>query len=211
MLAIVLDNFLFICFILQENLNQSTTIATTTDSKPLSVVTVTATATVAPPPTPAAAAAAAVTANNQATTEKAPIATNPPSSGYTAPSKKDEIKIVPAVVPVLGYTAAPPNIYQPPMDSGVQFVTGAQQTQPTSFSTTYQQGVSLVCIAVYSFSPFDNSNTKLDKIDIQCLFIKLDGSIYAVQQPMIYGYPTVVRSIFVCFIFLTLKNVVQFN
>lgn len=90
----------------------------------------------------AAAVAATVTTNSnqQSTTEKVSNPTNP-SGGY-ATSKKDEIKIVPAVVPVLGYTAAPPNIYQPPMESGVQFVTGAQQTQPTSFSTTYQQGVS---------------------------------------------------------------------
>lgn len=106
-------------------MNQSTI-----DSKSSSGVGVTVTATVA-----------TSAANNQATIEKAPNTTNP-SGGY-ATSKKDEIKIVPAVVPVLGYTAAPPNIYQPPMESGVQFVTGAQQTQPTSFSTTYQQGVSL--------------------------------------------------------------------
>lgn len=94
-------------------------------------------------PATVAASATVTVANNQATTEKPSNVTNPtnPSGGY-ATSKKEEIKIVPAVVPVLGYTAAPPNIYQPPMESGVQFVTGAQQAQPTSFSTTYQQGVS---------------------------------------------------------------------
>lgn len=61
---------------------------------------------------------------------------------YTG-NKKDEIKIVPAVVPVLGYSAAPPNIY-PPIEGGVQFVAGTQPTQPTSFPTTYQQGVSYI-------------------------------------------------------------------
>lgn len=74
------------------------------------------------------------------TNEKsAPNTTNP--SVYTG-NKKDEIKILPAVVPVLGYTAtAPPNIY-PPIEGGVQFVTGTQPTQPSTFPTTYQQGVS---------------------------------------------------------------------
>lgn len=76
----------------------------------------------------------------QSTTEKSPNTST--SSAYTAANKKDEIKILPTVVPVLGYTtAAPPNIY-PPMDAGVQFVTSTQPTQPTSFPTTYQQGVS---------------------------------------------------------------------
>lgn len=77
---------------------------------------------------------------NQVKNEKsAPNTTNP--SVYTG-NKKDEIKILPAVVPVLGYTtAAPPNMY-PSIESGVQFVTGTQPTQPTTFSTTYQQGVS---------------------------------------------------------------------
>ncbi|XP_031619670.1 protein encore isoform X2 [Contarinia nasturtii] len=92
---------------------------------------------------------------NKVTTEKSQNTANPSYTG----NKKDEIKILPAVVPVLSYTtAAPPNIY-PPIDAGVQFVAGTQPTQPTSFPTTYQQG--------------------------------LDGSIYAVPQPMIYGYPTV--------------------
>lgn len=43
-------------------------------------------------------------------------------------------------MPVLGYSAAPQNVY-PPIDGGVQFVAGTQPTQPTSFPTTYQQGV----------------------------------------------------------------------
>lgn len=43
------------------------------------------------------------------------------------------------VVPMLGYTAATPNLYQP-MES-VQLFTGPQ-AQPTTFPTTYQQGVS---------------------------------------------------------------------
>lgn len=81
-------------------------------------------------------------------TDKPPPSTSN-SSAYSSTAatasattnKKDEIKIVPAVVPVLSYTtAAPPNIY-PQMESGVQFVTGTQPTQPTSFPTTYQQGV----------------------------------------------------------------------
>lgn len=77
---------------------------------------------------------------NQSTSDKSPN-----TSVYTG-NKKDDIKILPTVVPVLGYTtAAPPNIY-PPMDGGVQFVTGTQPTQPTSFPTTYQQGVSCIII-----------------------------------------------------------------
>lgn len=67
---------------------------------------------------------------------------NTPSPNVYTASKKEEIKILPAVVPVLGYTTTvPPNIY-PPIEGGVQFVAGTQPTQPTSFPTTYQQGVS---------------------------------------------------------------------
>lgn len=56
-------------------------------------------------------------------------------------AKKDEIKMLPAVVPVLGYTtAAAPNIY-PPIETGVQLFTGTQPTQSAAFPTTYQQGV----------------------------------------------------------------------
>lgn len=72
---------------------------------------------------------------SQMTNEKSQTKTNPHI--YTG-SKKDEIKILPAVVPVLGYTAATPNIY-PPIE-GVQLFTGTQ-SQQTTFPTTYQQGV----------------------------------------------------------------------
>lgn len=131
-----LIRLIFCVDILQENLIQSTT-----ESKSLSGGAAAAAAAISA----TVAVSATVSANNSAATEKVSNATNP-STGYGT-SKKEEIKIVPAVVPVLGYTAAPPNIYQPPMESGIQFVTGAQQTQPTSFSTTYQQGVrhSKVC------------------------------------------------------------------
>lgn len=118
---------MFDCFLKDtSNSNQSNA-----DSKALSGAGAAAATTAATP---------AVHVNNQTTNEKASNTANP-SGGYAA-NKKDEIKIVPTVLPVLGYTAAPQNIYQPPMESGVQFVAGAQQTQPASFSTTYQQGVS---------------------------------------------------------------------
>lgn len=57
------------------------------------------------------------------------------------PVKKDEIKIMPTVVPMLSYAATTgPNVY-PPMDSGIQMFPGSQPA-PTAFpTTTYQQGV----------------------------------------------------------------------
>lgn len=68
--------------------------------------------------------------------------TSSAAAAAAAAAKKDEIKILPAVVPVLGYTTAPaPNLYSP-METGVQLFTGAQPTQSTAFPTTYQQGVS---------------------------------------------------------------------
>lgn len=65
---------------------------------------------------------------------------SPPIS--TEYGKKDEIKMLPAVLPVLGYTAAPaPNVYPTAMDSGIQMYPGAPAA-PTAFpTTTYQQGV----------------------------------------------------------------------
>lgn len=56
-----------------------------------------------------------------------------------AGNKKDEIKIVPTVLPMLSYTSGTPNLYQP--IEGVQLFTGAQ-AQQTTFPTTYQQCVS---------------------------------------------------------------------
>lgn len=76
-----------------------------------------------------------VSTPNQVTSEKSQTKTNP---HIYSGSKKDEIKILPAVVPVLGYTAATPNMY-PPIE-GVQLFTGTQ-SQPSTFPTTYQQGV----------------------------------------------------------------------
>lgn len=57
-----------------------------------------------------------------------------------AANKKDEIKIVPTVLPMLSYTSGTPNLYQP--IEGVQLFTGAQ-AQPSTFPTTYQQCVSI--------------------------------------------------------------------
>lgn len=72
--------------------------------------------------------------NDKLTTESPPISTE-----Y---GKKDEIKMMPAVLPVLGYTAAPaPSVY-PAIDSGIQMYPGTQPA-PTAYpTTTYQQGVS---------------------------------------------------------------------
>lgn len=87
--------------------------------------------------------------SDQTSNDKPQIATNP-TGGAHASAKKDEIKILPAVVPVLGYTsaAAHTNLY-PPIETGVQLFTGAQPTQSAAFPTTYQQGVclliSLIC------------------------------------------------------------------
>lgn len=81
--------------------------------------------------------AAAANTSSHVSTDKTPAKTSTTHS-YNS-NKKDEIKIVPTVLPVLGYTSAQPNLYQP-LD-GVQLFTGAQ-TQPTTFPT-YQQGVSI--------------------------------------------------------------------
>lgn len=72
----------------------------------------------------------------QVSTEKTPA--KPSTSHSYNAAKKDDIKIVPTVLPVLGYSAASQNLYQP-LD-GVQLFAGAQ-AQPTTFPT-YQQGVS---------------------------------------------------------------------
>lgn len=67
------------------------------------------------------------------TTESPPI--------LTEYGKKDEIKMMPAVVPVLSYAAAPASNVYPTMDSGIQMYPGTQPA-PTAFpTTTYQQGV----------------------------------------------------------------------
>lgn len=56
--------------------------------------------------------------------------------------KKDEIKVMPAVVPVLGYTPAPaPNVYST-LDSGIPMFSGTQPA-PAHYPTTYQQGVNI--------------------------------------------------------------------
>lgn len=68
------------------------------------------------------------------------LATESPIS--TEYGKKDEIKMMPAVLPVLSYAAAPaPNVY-PAIESGIQMYPGTQSA-PTAYpTTTYQQGVS---------------------------------------------------------------------
>lgn len=65
---------------------------------------------------------------------------SPPIS--TEYGKKDEMKMMPAVLPVMGYTAAPaPNVYPAAMDSGIQMYPGAQPAPSAYPTTTYQQGV----------------------------------------------------------------------
>lgn len=72
-------------------------------------------------------------------TKSAKLATE--SSISTEYGKKDEIKMMPAVLPVLSYAAAPaPNVY-PAIESGIQMYPGTQ-SGPTAYpTTTYQQGV----------------------------------------------------------------------
>lgn len=88
---------------------------------------------------------------NQTVNDKLQITTSSAVGSHAAAvtsaaaAKKEEIKILPAVVPVLGYTTtAAPNLYSP-IETGVQLFTGAQPTQSTAFPTTYQQGVSFPC------------------------------------------------------------------
>lgn len=63
------------------------------------------------------------------------------SAAEFMPVKKDDIKIMPAVVPMLGYAATTgPNVY-PPIDSGIQMFPGSQPAPSAFPTTTYQQGV----------------------------------------------------------------------
>lgn len=64
-----------------------------------------------------------------------------PYTNPNEPAKKEDVKIMSAVVPVLSYAAAPPTY--PPMEEGVPIFSGAQP-QPAAFQTTYQQGVNLI-------------------------------------------------------------------
>lgn len=63
-----------------------------------------------------------------------------PYSHSNEPAKKDDVKIMSTVVPVLSYATAPATYT--PMEEGVQMYAGAQP-QPAAFPTTYQQGVSI--------------------------------------------------------------------
>lgn len=54
------------------------------------------------------------------------------------PVKKDDVKIMSAVVPLLSY--APPTTYPPIEESSVPIYSGGQP-QPAAFPTAYQQGV----------------------------------------------------------------------
>lgn len=64
--------------------------------------------------------------------------------------KKDEIKMMSTVVPVLGYTAASaPNVY-PTIESGIQMYPGAQPAPAAYPTTTYQQGVNIKTIECIS-------------------------------------------------------------
>lgn len=54
------------------------------------------------------------------------------------PNKKDDMKMVPTVVPLMSYAPAP-TAYQP-IEESVPIYSGAQP-QPAAFQTTYQQGV----------------------------------------------------------------------
>lgn len=93
-------------------------------------------------------------APNQTVKDKPQITTSSAAGSHAAAAaaaKKDEIKILPAVVPVLGYTtAAAPNLYSP-IEPGVQLYTGAQPTQSTGFPTAYQQGVRFSCYTISNF------------------------------------------------------------
>lgn len=62
-----------------------------------------------------------------------------PYTNTNESTKKDDVKIMSAVVPVLSYATAPATY--PQMEEGMPIFSGAQPP-PTAFPTTYQQGVS---------------------------------------------------------------------